>query len=282
MQTLYPFEPSNFALVALFRSGELHRLTKDFDSSPTSAEETMKELVVVLAHLFGRLQRRKQSPESLRLDLRNSTSAIILPPLPPRVAAALDLHHASIVQIFGTYAREYAQQHAADLGPDDTLPLSGLKVESAPAADGSFAANLRQSEIEVDSRSPFVALSGHGDAYKSVSELAGAFAPVQRGLGKADRVVSLLQGARGLVLSSPSTLCRLCPSSRVRTTSSSEYRSSPRRPRELTLFLCSGYISEFLKHGSLDVLVRDHGIRRGEVWFDLSTSPRSKPHFARF
>lgn len=173
LQTLYPFEPSNFALVALFRSGELHRLTKDFDSSPTSAEETMKELVVVLAHLFGRLQRRKQSPESLRLDLRNSTSAIILPSLPPRVAAALDRHHASIVQIFGTYAREYAQQHTAELGPDDTLPLSGRKVESVPTADGSFAANLRQSEIEVDSRSPFVALSGHGDSYRSVSELAG-------------------------------------------------------------------------------------------------------------
>jgi hypothetical protein len=169
VQTLYPYEPSNFGLVALFRSGELHKLASNFDVDP---DETVRQLCIVLAHLFGRVQRRAQSSESLKLLVRNSSSAIILPPLPKSVAQALDHHHDSIVATFSTYAREYAQQHSEELGSDYTLPVSGRQVAPTGSGDGSFASKLRQSEINVDSRSAFVALSGHGDEYKSIGELS--------------------------------------------------------------------------------------------------------------
>lgn len=48
-----------------------------------------------------------------------------------------------------------------------------MSVDSG-AVEGSFAAKLRQSAINFDARSPFVATSGHGDSYKSITELSSS------------------------------------------------------------------------------------------------------------
>ncbi|KAL8287587.1 hypothetical protein RQP46_003445 [Phenoliferia psychrophenolica] len=224
---LYAFEPSNFALVALLRSGELHRIARNIDADP---DETMRQLIIVFANLFSRAPRRAQSPQSLEYATRNASSLVILPALPPRVAAVLEHHDKAVVHIFSTYATEFAQQHAEDLGPDDTLPLSGRRVAPTPTEDGSFAAKLRQSELKVDARSPFVATSGHGDQYTTVAELSAT-------------------ARAGLVLTK---------------------HAVPYFPTEDAEHQLDAYILDFFKHGSLDVLVRDNAVLRGEVWFQLN------------
>lgn len=151
---------------------------------------------------------------------RNASSLVILPRLPPRIAAVLEQHDKAVVHIFSTYATEFAQQHTEDLGPDDALPLSGRRTAPTPTEEGSFAAKLRQSEVKVDARSPFVATSGHGDQYATVAELSAT-------------------ARAGLVLTK---------------------HAVPYFPTEDAEHQLDAYILDFFKHGSLDVLVRDNAV----------------------
>ena len=221
-------QPSNFALIALFRSGDLHKLTANFATEP---EETMHQLIIVLSHLFGRVLRRAQSVESIEKTVRNSPSKIILPPLPDNIINTLQKHHESIIAIFSVYAKEYSQQHSKTLGEDIAFPVSGRKVApSASNADaaGSLASRLEQTKIPIDSRSPFVANSGHGDKYSSISELAATT-------------------RAGLVLTKHAV-----PSMTFLTST------------ETSL---DAYVVDFYRHGQVEALVRDNGIRKSDVWF---------------
>ena len=68
---LYQTDPLNFAFIALLRSGHLHRMVVDFDENP---ENAMKGLMLVLAHLFGKISRRAVAKETLQAASRNSAS----------------------------------------------------------------------------------------------------------------------------------------------------------------------------------------------------------------
>lgn len=217
---LYPEEPSNFALVALFRSGELHKLVENLDTDP---QGTLQALLTVLASLFGTVHRRKQNRSTLRAAARNSSSLMVLPPLPEGIARALNRHEEAITSIFSAYAKEYAQQHSAELGADDKLPVSGRKVAGAESADSAFASKLRQSEIPIESRSLFVASSGHGDLYQNPKELVDT----------SRQGVAIQQQA--------------IPSLTSPILGSDEHQ-------------LDAFVVDFFKHGSLDVLVRDNGI----------------------
>ncbi|TPX36142.1 hypothetical protein SmJEL517_g01613 [Synchytrium microbalum] len=224
---LYPYEPSNFAIAALLHSEELHKIAADIDTNPL---DTIQNLCVVFAHLFARVIRRRQSPESLADLIGRSASQIILPPLPKGVTAVLDAHNKAIVTTFANYARAYAAEYAAKLGVDDTLPLSGRKIQPVSNSPSSFVKKLGQTKIAVYSRSPFVATSGHDDSYAMVSELSDS---ARSGLSLSKNAVPFF-----------STLDE----------------------SELQL---DAYAPDFLKHGSLTVLVRDNCVRRGDAWFLL-------------
>ncbi|GAA5961336.1 hypothetical protein JCM3765_004378 [Sporobolomyces pararoseus] len=225
---LYPEEPSNFALAALIRSGALHDLADKVKEKP---DETLREMLVVLAWLFGTVHRRRQSPETLR-STRNSTSLIVLPPLPAPIRAALDEHHRAVLSVFTTYAKEYAAQHADKLGADFTLPLSGRKVTPSGAADAAFASKLRQTELDVESRSVFAATSGHGDNFSSVVDLT-----------RSARSGVTLQQHAVPELASPGL-------------DSTEHQ-------------LDAYVVDFYRHGDLDVLVRENSMSRNKVWYHL-------------
>ena len=191
----------------------------------------MHQLIIVLSHLFGRVLRRAQSVESIQTTVRNSPSKIILPPLPENIVNTLQKHHESIISIFSVYAKEYSQQHSKNLGEDVTLPVSGRKVspDSTTAdAAGSLASRLEQTKIPIDSRSPFVANSGHGDKYSTISELAATT-------------------RAGLVLTKHAV-----PSMTFLTST------------ETSL---DAYVVDFYRHGQVEALVRDNGIRKSDVWF---------------
>ncbi|ORY65665.1 hypothetical protein BCR35DRAFT_354923, partial [Leucosporidium creatinivorum] len=229
VSALYPEEPSNFALVALYRSGELHKLVENLDADP---QATLQALLTVLASLFGTVHRRKQNRSTLRAAARNSSSLMVLPPLPEGIARALTRHEEAITSIFSAYAKEYAQQHSTELGVDDKLPVSGRKVAVAESADSAFASKLRQSEIAVESRSLFVASSGHGDLYQNPKELVDT----------SRQGVAIQQQA--------------IPSLTSPILGSDEHQ-------------LDAFVVDFFKHGSLDVLVRDNGISRSRVWYFL-------------
>lgn len=224
VSALYSTEPANFALVALFRSGELHRITAGLDTDPNG---TIRELLTVLASLFGNVYRRKQDNATLRTSVRNSTSLMVLPPLPKGIVRALQEHESAITLIFSTMVREYAQQRSVDLGPDDTLPLSDRKVVTEDVADSAFASKLRQTEIPHDGRSSFVATSGYGDVFSSTKELVNttrAGVELQR-----SALPSLVAPVLG----------------------SEEHQ-------------LDAYAVDFFRHGSLEVLIRDNGIEVSE------------------
>jgi hypothetical protein len=228
VSSLYQFEPSNFALVALLRSGELHRLTRNFEAKP---EETVRQLLIVLANLFARQPRRAQNSDAVELSTRNSSSTVILPHPSNRIIQVLEQHNNAVTAIFSRYAKDYAQQHSQDLGEDATLSLSHRTVDASKAqADGAFAANLRQSKLSIASRSPFVALSGHDDHFHSVDELAETLRTDVVLTTHAVPVVPWIVS----------------------------------RDHQL-----DAYVLDFFKHGSLEVVIRDNGIPRGEIWFDL-------------
>lgn len=220
VSALYSAEPANFALVALFRSGELHRITSNLDTDP---DGTIRELLVVFASLFGNVYRRKQDKATLQTSVRNSTSLMVLPPLPKGIVKALQEHESAITAIYSTMVTEYAQQRAADLGADDVLPLSKRQVVVEQVADSVFSSNLRQTAIPHDGRSSFVATSGHCDVFLSTKELV---ATTRSG-------VELQRSA--------------LPSLTAPVLGSEEHQ-------------LDAYTVDFFRHGNLDVLIRDNGI----------------------
>ncbi|GAA5825082.1 hypothetical protein JCM11251_006092 [Rhodosporidiobolus azoricus] len=231
---LYPEEPSNFALAALLRAGELHRIASKLDEDPDS---TLRQMLITLAWLFGRVHRRRQSPETLKVG-RNSTSLIVLPPLPKQTLDVLNAHHRAILSVFSTYAKEYAQQNADKLEDDAVLPVSGRKAAEAESADGAFASKLRQSELDFESRSAYAATSGHADDFSSVVELA-----------RSARAGVIVQQHAVPELASP-------------TFDSKEHH-------------LDAFVVDFQKHGNLDTLVRESSLSRQSVWYALQEFDRA-------
>ncbi|GAA6028667.1 hypothetical protein JCM8097_007338 [Rhodosporidiobolus ruineniae] len=235
---LYPEEPSNFALAALLRSGELHRIAKGVDTDP---DATYRQMLITLAWLFGRVHRRRQSPETIK-STRNSTSLVVLPPLPEATLNVLNEHERSVLSIFTTYAKEYAQQNEDKLGDDTVLPLSNRKAATAEAVDGAFVSKLRQSALEFESRSAFAATSGHGDDFKSIVELA--------------------RSARAGVV----VMQHAVPELASPTFDSKEHQ-------------LDAFVPDFFRHGSLEVLVRESSLERNDVWYRLQEFDRALTGF---
>jgi hypothetical protein len=85
----------------------------------------------------------------------------------------LSEHEKQILEIFTSYASTFATQNSIHLGEDDELPLSRLKYAgSGHGVGGTFQRYLEQNSSPVVVRSLFVANSGHGDVFHSISELA--------------------------------------------------------------------------------------------------------------
>lgn len=140
---LYYTESGAFALHTLLCSGYLRELCRDIDEKP---DQTCLELMVVMAHLFGRLKKQH--------GMRG------LPPMPAGAAEVLMKQNHDTLKTYSTYAETFAKEHCKT--PDDTLPFSNLTCGGAPSPSSSpaFAA-----------RSTFVALSGHTDTFTSPKDL---------------------------------------------------------------------------------------------------------------
>ncbi|PSN74496.1 P-loop containing nucleoside triphosphate hydrolase protein [Corynespora cassiicola Philippines] len=154
---LYFTENASFALHALMKDGYLHKLCGDIDNNP---EPVLKELMLTMAHLFGRQFCRKADEEHVEEVIQRSQSMVFLPPMPEKAADVLRKHNSTTLEIFTAYVRTFVEQNIQEA--DDVLPLTGVKVSKKTSDDDSHSTKARSS---------FVALSGHDDKFDSIHDL---------------------------------------------------------------------------------------------------------------
>lgn len=158
---LYYTENSCFALNALLKDGVFHELCSNIKEKESSV---LRTLMVVMAHLFGRIPCRQADQEYIDTIVKRSPSIVFLPPLPSRAAQSLRQHNQDTLQIFTTYVKTFVDQH---INTDDcTLPLTGVTV-GGQGTLGDLGGKLLPTKV----RSAFVALSGHGDTFDNISDL---------------------------------------------------------------------------------------------------------------
>ena len=228
---LYYAEPSNLALVILLRAGVIHEIC-----SNKSMIQAKQNLLILFCHLFGRRQLPPMytSKENLEAILRQTKSAskVVLPSLDQEARAVLSEHEKQILEIFTSYTLTFATHSSARLGEDDELPLSKLKYAgSRDGVGGAFQQHLEQSSTPVVVRSLFIANSGHGDVFHSISELAAT-------------------SRSGIYFNKHAT------------------PSMERfiRKQHKDDFALNAYIYDFYMHGQVKTLAAANGIRRGDIW----------------
>ena len=160
---LYYTENSSFALNALIKEGFFHQLCADINDKQSSV---LRELMIVMAHLFGRRPCREADQEYLEAVIKPSSSIVFLPELPPRASEILRRHNKETLQTFTTYVETFVEQHITE--PDTKLPLTGL---SFGGTNESITIPSLPLIPPNKVRSAFVALSGHGDNFSSIPDL---------------------------------------------------------------------------------------------------------------
>ncbi|CAM1501134.1 Fc.00g102960.m01.CDS01 [Cosmosporella sp. VM-42] len=217
---LYFTENSVFAFHSLLRGGYFHQLCEDIETAP---EKVLPDMVLVLSHLFSRIpvRRTKRYEESVS----KSSSIVFLPRLPQKAEEILVDHNEQTLSIFKGYVQSYIDQHLPKK-PDNMLPFTKTAVGDQNGNQGHFLGG----EPKVI-RSPFVALSGLTDDFKSINELCST---VRSGVFLEESAIPYI----------------------------------PIWPQNTDVEL-NAYIYDFYKHGSLDTLVKDNRIKRSEVWFFL-------------
>lgn len=162
---LYYTENSSFAFHALLNSGYLQDLCQDIETKP---KRTVHTLMLVMAHLFGRIPLRASALEWFQNAEKKPSSIVALPPLPRKAASALRAHNRQVLDVYTGYVSTFVKQHIKE--PDCSLPFSGTKCGGE-----SSSKKLGFSEFDHISPSivsPFFALSGNGDQCNTVFELS--------------------------------------------------------------------------------------------------------------
>jgi ATP-dependent RNA helicase DDX60 len=218
---LYYTDNSCWGFHALFKSGYFHSLCSNIHQD---TDNVCLTLMLVMAHLFCRRKIARQDSQFLE-TVRRSSSIVFLPPLPREAEEVLQEHNTETLEIFTNYVDTYVNQHLQE-HPDNKLPLTGLTIgPSATTPLPSF------SKPPTTIRSAFVATSGHGDSFSSISELCRT---VRSGVFLEEAVVPHLK-----------------------------LTSEGGAP-------LNAYLYDFYKHGDKHSLERVNCIRANDLWFFLN------------
>lgn len=173
VSNLYYTEPANFMLNALLRAGIFHDICDRLSAPTLTAPESdvvvdsiNKELLLILAHFFGRRAFSKATNINELLESRSS-STVVLADLPHEVVKVIQEHNQLTLEIFMTYVKTFAKQHCATI-PDNSMPFTGASF--SPSSTSS-SIDLDDSKSANSVRSAFVALSGHSDDFASLEDL---------------------------------------------------------------------------------------------------------------
>lgn len=224
---LYFTENSVFAFHSLLKEGYFHSLCAEYKQD---SEGTLQKIVLVLAHIFGRIPTGDMT-ESWKAVINRSPSGVLLPALPEEARRILQDHNKDTLEVFKGYTATFVDQYLANES-DRRLPFSNVEV-GAKEADAHAKAVFQEDTLPPTKlRSPFAALSGFGDSFNSIHELCST--------------------ARSGVFLEESAI-----------------PSIPIFPEDTGGKPWNAYLYDFYKHGDLEVLISDNRIARGEVWFHL-------------
>jgi hypothetical protein len=225
---LYFTENAVFAFHSLLKEGYFNKLCKDIRRNPS---KVLLDLILVLCHLFCRFPLRNYNDQKF-LDevVHPSTSIVILPPLPIEAEGILRQHNEDTLDIFRAYVETYVYQHLSSVS-DDTLPFTKHKFGSQGRHSRQISSALKCLP-PTKLRSPFSALSGFTDKFKSIHELCTT--------------------VRSDVFLEESTVPYI-----------------PIYPYDTNWVPWNAYIYDFFKHGNMKALVDDNKIKGGDVWFHL-------------
>ena len=216
---LYFAENGAFAFHALLRGGYFHSLARLY---MTNSKEALRILMIVMANVFGRRPFPQVEKENEKELIKRSSSVVMLPPLPAKASKVLRRHNEEILSIYSTYVQTFVEQHCDQ--QTSLLPFTGSRIGPTRCAS-EF--KLPMSLPRTQSRSCFVALSGHGDSFASVTDLC---TNVREGIFLEKAVVPHLD-----------------------------------LDDELNVPL-NAYLYDFYQHGSVKPLEEANRIRRGDVW----------------
>ena len=221
---LYFTENASFAFHALLKSRYLHTLCTGLDKNYS---KTLETLMLVMSYVFGRRSCRQADEEFVDQIVKKSSSVVFLPKLPTAAADVLREHNNETLQIYTNYVRTFVEQHVKD--EEVALPLSGLRIGGNDYTI-RIAGHAKRPPPKI--RSPFVALSGHGDEFKSISELC--------------------QTARYGVFLEKAVVPHV-----------DIYPEETEAP-------LNAYLYDFYRNGDIHALANANGIRRSDVWFLLN------------
>jgi len=198
-------DPSNYGFVALLESGHLAKICKPFEQDKN---RVARELLAVLSHLFFRVPAPAYvTKANFRPD---SANAILLPPIDPEAKRIIGEYNTHTLERFTNFVKTFGkhelhkvptapeQQAAAGSSasatpaagaavPEGTppakvadgfydLPVSGLSFpwtwSKSSVPSGSLMSALQGATRSFEARSPFVAVSGHGDSFGTARALA--------------------------------------------------------------------------------------------------------------
>jgi hypothetical protein len=219
---IYFAEKGAFAFHALFRREVFHRLS---EAMAGNEADTLRSLMLIMSHLFGRRPMRAAEKQSEKELIKLSSSVVFLPDLPNDIADVLNEHNEDILSMYDVYVRTYVDQHCH--WADATLPFTKARIEPSNRTETiSLTTNLPPTKL----RSPFVALSGHGDEFDSIFDLCGS---IRDGVFLERAVIPYLD--MGKESAAP----------------------------------LNAYLYDFYQHGQVAALQVANRIRRGDVWFAL-------------
>ncbi|OAX31611.1 P-loop containing nucleoside triphosphate hydrolase protein, partial [Rhizopogon vinicolor AM-OR11-026] len=224
----------NLALVALLRSGVIHKIC-----AQPSLKFAKRDFILLMAHLFGRryLPSACVKEEYITKVVKNSPSMVILPPLSEAAREVLVDQDREILRIFTGYALTYGSQHDTDLGPDYVLPLSKIDVSgTAEDSPSPIREHLHSTAIRVIARSLFVANSGHDDNFDSIHDLART---ARHGMNLNEHIIPSFDGITAQTHSGDGK------------------------------YALNAYLLDFYTHGQVAALATANAIRRGDVWYLL-------------
>ena len=164
---LYFTENSSFAFHALLKGGYFHSLCSNIKQKPKA---TLRQLMLVMSHLFGRRPCRESDVEDPQKFIGKSSSIVFLPKLPTLARKILEHHNQETLETFTTYVQSFAEQHVK--GDDHTLPLTSVTIGGGWHSS-TIAAALNTLPA-TQARSHFVALSGHSDNFTSIDDLCSS------------------------------------------------------------------------------------------------------------
>eukprot|EP00929_Paragymnodinium_shiwhaense_P082526 TRINITY_DN4351_c0_g1_i1.p1 TRINITY_DN4351_c0_g1~~TRINITY_DN4351_c0_g1_i1.p1 ORF type:complete len:1954 (-),score=750.05 TRINITY_DN4351_c0_g1_i1:133-5994(-) len=177
---LFEIEPANFVISRILCSGELHNYLKQAKRKEKKASRKT-HLTVVLTQVLAWFMYRRRLPSNYperqprKKHLPSETSPV-LADLPEKLKAQVKKYNESVFEQFQSLA--WAVASTRKIAQDDlSLPFTnkvfqpGWDKRGNPFIDGSdFAAKYIKQIIRFRGRSPFSAISGTGDEFRSPND----------------------------------------------------------------------------------------------------------------